>query len=76
MTRISLDPKQLEQLSPDGQMAELVGPEGEVIGFFVPNICKKSLEPQIDSEEINQRIANGGGRPLRQIVDEYEEKLR
>ncbi len=50
-------------------------PDGRVIGYFTPNReAKLNLDPGISSEEMDRREAAGGGRPLKDILRDFESR--
>ena len=51
----------------------ICAPDGTVLGYFTPTGQEKlNLQPQISDEEIQRRIAAGGGRKLKDILRDLE----
>jgi hypothetical protein len=51
--------------------------EGQVLGHFVPfasGITPADLEPAIDAAELRQRGENFQGRPLSELLAEWEKR--
>jgi hypothetical protein len=54
---------------------ELCTADGTRLGFFTPGPQKKyNLEPPASEEELNARFAEGGGRPLNDILRDLEKR--
>ena len=53
----------------------LVAADGRVLGYFTPSEDKDEryiLDPGISDEELERRFAEGGGRPLADILRDLE----
>lgn len=54
---------------------ELCAADGRVLGYFTPAKEKRlNLDPGISDEEISRRLAEGGGRPLADILRDLEKR--
>ena len=77
MTKIVIDPTTAGQLSGVETSAELVDPSGNLLGYFSPKVDPSlydQVEPPISEEELDRIEKEGGGRPLRDILDDLEKK--
>lgn len=73
MTRLTLDAETGKRLRQGDTTLELVDEKGSVIGRFV-RLPDKGREPTISEEEIQRRLAKGGGRPLKDILADLEKR--
>lgn len=75
MTRVVIDTSTLAKLSDLCQTVELCDPSGRTIGQFRPAILDNpALQPQITEEEMDRRVAAGGGRALSEILSDLEKR--
>jgi hypothetical protein len=76
MTRIILNGDALAKLAAAKQTVELCDETGRAIGRFTPTFLAPppGTEPQISEEEIERRSKLGGGRPLREILADWEKR--
>ena len=77
MRRITVDRSLGRQFSEQLEQVEICDESGRVLGVFVPFIDPSlygDIEPQISDEEIRRRIAEGGGRPLADILADLERR--
>ncbi len=77
MSRVTIDAALLSKLANVLQTVELCDESGRVVGRFTPVIDKArhpGMEPQISEEEIERRMKIGGGRPLREILADWEKR--
>ena len=52
---------------------ELVSADGQLLGYFLPaDQPPARLDPGISGDEIRRRFAEGGGRPLADILRDLE----
>jgi len=73
MKQIVVDADLPEKLRNIYSTVELVLPSGEVIGTFTPRIPEHML-PKISEEELRRREQMGGGRPLKDILADFEQR--
>lgn len=74
MTQITIDTKTREKLRTAREVVRLVDENGHVIGTFKPADVRPydpSLFPPTPLEELDRRAAEGTGRPLNELLDEY-----
>ena len=73
MTRLTIDPALSAQLGASPHAIELYDPGGRSLGLFVPNkaLYAKTKSPNSD-EELTRRERAGGGRPLAEILADFE----
>jgi hypothetical protein len=77
MTRVTIDADVLAKLKSIGDVAELCDEAGRVVGLFTPMADRslyKQVEPPVSEEELDRIEKEGGGRPLREILDDLEKK--
>ncbi|QDT38985.1 hypothetical protein [Stratiformator vulcanicus] len=74
MSRITIDRPEPDKLTPDGSVAEVVDREGKLLGYFVPAGREENLQPQISDAAYESRITDGGGRSMRDAIDELRAK--
>ena len=77
MTRITVDPKMGTQLRQQHEQVEVCDETGRVLGVFLPFVdtsLYEGADPEISAEEIRRRIAEGGGRPLVDILADLERR--
>ncbi len=75
MARITVDPATEAKLKDLQTAIELCDSAGHVFGHFLPVLDKSRAngrDPQISEEEIQQRLREGGGRPLADILADLE----
>jgi hypothetical protein len=72
MVRIVVDSAMQSRLEGMQVVAEICDASGRVLGRFIPVQQKLILEPQISDEELRRREAEGGGRPLADILADLE----
>ena len=74
MSRLIADAMLPEKLKTLSQPVELVDASGHILGTFLPHFDAskwEGLEPQISAEEMERRRKEPGGRPLKNIVDDW-----
>lgn len=75
MTRVVIDASTLAKLTDLYQTVELCDASGNTIGHFRPAILDNpALQPQISEEEMDRRVAAGGGRSLTEILADLENR--
>ena len=74
MTKVIIDNKTRAQFHDLKETLEFVDEAGNLLGLFTPNIDVELLKPQIREDEINRRLAQGGGRPLSEILHDLEKR--
>ena len=72
MTKIVVDKSTRAQLRDLKEPFQFVDEAGQVLGLFTPAVAPALLKPQISHEEIQKRLAQGGGRPLADILRDLE----
>ncbi len=72
MVRIIVDSAMQSRLEGMQVVADICDASGRVLGRFIPVQQKLILEPQISDEELRRREAEGGGRPLADILADFE----
>lgn len=74
MSRLVVDATLPEKLKTLVNAVELVDESGRVLGTYHPRFDPsewEGLEPQISEEEIRRRMSEDGGRPLKDILDDW-----
>lgn len=66
MSQIVIDKETIAKLRSVTGQVELVDEAGRVIGNFLP------LEPSFDEEELKRREQDRGGRPLADIIADWQ----
>lgn len=74
VTKVILDPHTRAQLHDMKETLQFVDESGRLLGIFTPNTDPTLLEPRISQEEIQQRLNQGGGRPLADILRDLEKR--
>jgi hypothetical protein len=77
MSRMPLDPTLLTELLRIKEPVEICDPDGRVVGTFTPAARQTPFEwgrPQISAEEIAQRLREGPGRALAEIMADLEKR--
>ncbi|HEX7449036.1 MAG TPA: hypothetical protein VF306_15895 [Pirellulales bacterium] len=75
MTRVVVDASLLAKLANLYQTVELCDAAGRSIGQFRPAILDDpALLPKISEEEMDRRVAAGGGRSLAEILTDLEKR--
>ncbi|MCH8042732.1 MAG: hypothetical protein IID44_03345 [Planctomycetes bacterium] len=77
MTQIVVNPATAEKLSGIQTTVELCDPSGNLLGYFSPKVNPSlydQVEPPISEEELDRIEKEGGGRPLRDVLDDLEKK--
>ena len=72
MTTVVLDKRARAQFHDLKEPLQFVDESGHVLGLFTPSGDPKVLKPQISEDEIKKRLAQGGGRPLADILRDLE----
>jgi hypothetical protein len=72
MTKVVLDQGTRARFNGLKEPLQFVDESGHLLGLFTPNIDPTRLQPQISDDEIQRRLAQGGGRPLADILDDLE----
>ena len=73
MTQITVDADMQSKLHASNGPAEFCDEQGHVLGRFVPT-CVDDLEPEISYEELHRRSENFKGRPLSELLAEWEKR--
>jgi hypothetical protein len=68
VTKIVLDQHARAQLHDLKEALQIVDESGRLLGLFTPHVDPALLEPQISNEEIQDRLDQGGGRALADIL--------
>lgn len=69
MTTITVDPATARQLRETDDYVHLCDADGNVLGQFVRLPYPRHLiDPYVSNEELDRREAEGGGRPLSEIL--------
>ena len=74
MTAIVVDAALRSRLGNLKQAVQFTDESGRLLGHFVPLSVTGPREPQISDEEIERRLRQGGGRPLREILADLEKR--
>jgi hypothetical protein len=73
MKRMVLSDAALGRLVGVEDIVELCDPSGRVIGRFRPAIFDDpAAQPRISDDEMDQRLTEGGGRSLAEIMADWE----
>lgn len=71
MSRLTVDSAMLAQLRGFSEPVDLCDEQGHVVGHFVPSAA---VALDIPEEELDRRAANFRGRPLENLVAEWERR--
>jgi hypothetical protein len=77
MTRVRLDPETLAKLNGLTGPVDFCDEQGHVVGHFVPypaGLTPSDLEPEISQEELCRRADNFQGKPLSDLLAEWEKR--
>jgi hypothetical protein len=77
MSRLTVDSATLAKLQGISEPVDLCDDQGRIVGHFVPypgGIPGAALELDIPEEELDRRAANFHGRPLENLVAEWERR--
>lgn len=77
MSRLTVDSATLAKLRELSQPVEVCDQNGQIVGQFVPYPCPlaaDALELDIPQEELDRRAASFQGRPLADLVAEWERR--
>jgi hypothetical protein len=75
MTQVILDAAMLAKLNGLNGPLEFCDEHGHVLGQFVPNAMHADdLEPAISLDELRRRAENFQGRPLSDLLAEWEKR--
>jgi hypothetical protein len=77
MSRLTVDSETLAKLQGLSEPVELCDEQGRIVGQFVPyagGIPPAALELDIPEEELDRRAANFQGRPLDDLVAQWERR--
>jgi hypothetical protein len=77
MSRLTVDSATLANLQGLSQPVDFCDEQGRILGHFVPYpgpITSADLELDIPEEELDRRAANFQGRPLADLVAEWERR--
>jgi hypothetical protein len=74
VTKIVLDQCTRAQLHDLRETLQFVDETGRLLGVFTPSVDPTLLEPRISKQEIQQRLNQGGGRPLADILRDLEKR--
>jgi hypothetical protein len=71
VTKIVVDPEMLAKLRGLAEPIVFYDEEGRVLGHFAP---EDDLEPDISREELRRRSENFRGKPLSDLLAEWEKR--
>jgi hypothetical protein len=74
MAAIVVDQTLRKKLGDLREAVEFKDESGHLLGHFVPVSIAGGREPHISDEEIEQRLRQGGGRPLSEILADLEKR--
>jgi hypothetical protein len=77
MSRLTVDSTTLSKLQELTGPVDLCDDQGRIVGHFIPypgGIPSAALELDIPEEELDRRAANFQGRPLSELVAEWERR--
>ena len=77
MTQITVDAETLAKLHGLSQPLDFCDEKGRFLGHFVPSSADRrsdDLEPDISKEEIRRRAEHFQGRPLSDLLAEWEKR--
>jgi hypothetical protein len=77
MIQMRLDPKTLAKLNGLTSPVDFCDEQGQVLGHFVPypaGLTPADLEPDIPIEELRRRAEHFQGRPLSDLLAEWEKR--
>jgi hypothetical protein len=77
MSRLTVDSATLAKLQALSEPVEVCDQDGHVVGQFVPYprpLSAASIELDIPEEELDRRAANFQGRPLADLVADWERR--
>lgn len=73
MKRVVLDSSALAKF-PRDEIVEICDESGRVVGRFRPAVYDDpAAQPQISDEEMDRRLAEGGGRSLAEIMTDWQQ---
>jgi len=75
--RITVDEVLRDKLGGFQSHVELCDESGYVVGYFTPAADRsiyKDVQSPTSDEELDRRSRQGGGRPLREILDDLERR--
>jgi len=76
MNKVIVDQSTFDKLRVLNEPAELCDETGRTLGYFRPSVDKALYEqvvPPVSEEELRQRLDEGGGRALGEILSDLEE---
>lgn len=77
MSRLIVDSATLAKLQGLSHPVDFFDEQGRILGYFVPyppGVSAADLELDIPEEELDRRAANFKGRPLADLVAEWERR--
>jgi hypothetical protein len=77
MTKVIVDPLTSAKLINVQGLLELCDESGKVLGRFIPAVdpsLYEMLDPGVSEEELDRREREGGGRSLREILADLENR--
>jgi hypothetical protein len=74
MTRVVVDAEIRRKLRDLTEVLQFTDESGKVLGHFTPVPSDSRLQPQISEEEIQERLRQGGGRTLAEIIADLEKR--
>lgn len=75
VTTIRLDAVAIDALRSAGDLATVVDAAGVRVGYFVPEkepLSDDELTPRVSLDELDRRAAEGGGRSLKEIQEDWK----
>ena len=77
MSRLTIDSATLAKLQGLSEPVDLCDEQGRIVGQFVPypgGVTSADVELDIPEAELDRRAANFSGRPLADLVAEWERR--
>ena len=77
MGKLVLDTGTLSKLLQNDEVLEICDSAGKTVGYFSPTVGRSDyagVELQCSREELLRRAAEGGGRPLADILADFEQR--
>lgn len=72
MNRLIVRDEILERFQSVVAPLQICAPDGRLLGHFTP--AERPYEPEYDEADLNRRIAEGGGRPLADIIRDIKKQ--
>jgi ribosomal protein S16 len=74
MTRVIVDAETRRKLHDLTEAMQFTDESGKILGHYTPVANDSRRQPQIGEEEIQQRLRQGGGRTLAEIMVDLEKR--